>query len=610
MTYPIVDSVFTHQHALEWLTEIAILNGRLFILLAFALIFIRFFNGSAAKRHFVIVLAFVAAILLPIITQWIPPIEIVVEIDRSVHSADAIPQSIVELNKNTVQNKSISSQQQTFLYWLFLYLSISAFFILQIIRSNLAMVRLLGHSSQDGLDDWNWQLRECTQLLNLHTNISIHHNNSISSPLTWGFFRSYILVPTTALNWNEDMKRSALLHELAHIKRRDCLSKQFARIVCAIYWINPLCWLALRQCSHYAESASDDLALNSGIKLSHYAENLLNVAKQVNRLQKRWALAAMSMVGFPIEKLNQHKKSSQLHLRMSAILNPHGCRAPINWNCVCITFLFVFGLLLPITSFKAKLVEQYNYVLTNPGIQIKPKKQNIVFDSPIEKDLGLNAIEKQTEIQQQIQAVLKQGIKSTPATPPLPKFEYREVPASVVLENAKLKVQQALTKTRTENYLSLKSDKGDIKAPRQTNALAITNRSETKANVDMDVVEAFDLAGIMGTHEAMDHLSNNTIDAKAVLSEIEPYVPQLIVTPSYPRRAQSRGIEGELLVEFDIDSGGRVRAAKIIEAQPSGVFDRAVLKAIQKNRYTPQKIDGKAVAVSGVQEKYVFVLET
>lgn len=63
-------------------------------------------------------------------------------------------------------------------------------------------------------------------------------------------------------------------------------------------------------------------------------------------------------------------------------------------------------------------------------------------------------------------------------------------------------------------------------------------------------------------------------------------------------------------MEFDIDSGGRVTAAKVINAQPSGVFDRAVLKAVQKNRYTPQKIDGKAVAVSGVQEKYVFVLET
>ena len=82
------------------------------------------------------------------------------------------------------------------------------------------------------------------------------------------------------------------------------------------------------------------------------------------------------------------------------------------------------------------------------------------------------------------------------------------------------------------------------------------------------------------------------------------------MTPDYPRRAQSRQIEGELTVEFGINQTGEVVDAKIISANPSGIFDRAVLRALQKNRYTPQKVDGKAVPVSGLQEKYVFVLET
>ncbi len=495
MTYPTVNGVFSNHHAFEWLTQIAILNGRLFVLLAIALLLIRFFKGSAAKRHFMMVLAFVAAIALPFASQWFPAIEIVVEIDQPVSalgSTNNFPDQTRVIN-------TVGTQKPYLLYWVFLYLSISVFFLVQILRSNLSIHRLISNSSNLGLAPWNKTLDECCELLGTKTSIVILHSKSISSPLTWGFSRSYILIPTTALEWNDEMRRSALLHELAHIKRKDCLSKQFARVVCAVYWINPLCWIALKHFSHYAESASDDLALRSGIKLSHYAENLLQVAIQVNQRQKQWTLAAMSMVGFPVDKLSAGKKPSQLSLRVSAILNPDGCRAPINTSCVLLTFLLVFGLLLPITSFKASLVEQYNYIVSDSVPIVPASKQTTATpETYLDKDYGLNELNEKLEAQLDIQKALKQNIKYTALTPPLPKVEYREVPASEVLEKAKQKVQHALASIGKTKDGESALKKQNISAKEDPSAnLAAANEE------DIDVVSAFDLAGIMGTHEAL-----------------------------------------------------------------------------------------------------------
>ena len=49
-------------------------------------------------------------------------------------------------------------------------------------------------------------------------------------------------------------------------------------------------------------------------------------------------------------------------------------------------------------------------------------------------------------------------------------------------------------------------------------------------------------------------------------------VPTSIVQPVYPRRAQTRGIEGDVLFEIGISSDGAVTDATVIEAMPPGIF--------------------------------------
>lgn len=85
-------------------------------------------------------------------------------------------------------------------------------------------------------------------------------------------------------------------------------------------------------------------------------------------------------------------------------------------------------------------------------------------------------------------------------------------------------------------------------------------------------------------------------------------LPVVKVTPVYPTRAAERGIEGHVLVEFTIDKLGRVVDVSIVDADPRGVFDRAALKAVERFRYKPRVVNGKAIPVSGVQHLVSFEL--
>jgi len=66
-----------------------------------------------------------------------------------------------------------------------------------------------------------------------------------------------------------------------------------------------------------------------------------------------------------------------------------------------------------------------------------------------------------------------------------------------------------------------------------------------------------------------------------------PARPRTSLAPVYPIQAQQNGIEGVVVVEFSVDVNGRTFDWVILESSADGVFDDAVLRAIQRWRFTP-----------------------
>jgi len=136
-------------------------------------------------------------------------------------------------------------------------------------------------------------------------------------PMTWGVRYPLVLLPAGCEDWDQERRRIVLMHELAHVQRRDCLAQFIGQLACALYWFHPLVWVAARQLSLERERACDDRVLAAGTRASVYAGHLLGVARSL-QAREDWTLAAITMA-----------HPSQLEGRVRAILDTRSRRATL-----------------------------------------------------------------------------------------------------------------------------------------------------------------------------------------------------------------------------------------------------------------------------------------
>ena len=162
-----------------------------------------------------------------------------------------------------------------------------------------------------------------------------------SMPMASGIFKPSVLMPEDANRWPLERLRIVLLHELAHVKRRDCLTHVIVQLACALYWFNPLAWIAARHVRTERERACDDLVLACGTRGPDYAEELLEIAR-VMRGGRYPALLAGATLAMA------HR--SQLEGRLIAILDPKVPRAAVSRLRTALTAVGVACALAPLAA--------------------------------------------------------------------------------------------------------------------------------------------------------------------------------------------------------------------------------------------------------------------
>jgi len=101
----------------------------------------------------------------------------------------------------------------------------------------------------------------------------------------------------------------------------------------------------------------------------------------------------------------------------------------------------------------------------------------------------------------------------------------------------------------------------------------------------------------------------NQCETKANIDTLNQLaVPLKLNAPRYPRRAQERGIEGKVLVEYDVDVGGKVINPKVIWSEHE-VFDSSALKSVSSWVFKPALKNGKPILSKGLCHNLTFLLE-
>jgi BlaR1 peptidase M56 len=150
--------------------------------------------------------------------------------------------------------------------------------IARLLADRLKVRRLARETPELNDHEWLAMLRDCAGELNVRRPVRLLRSRDQVTPLAIGIRHRAIVLPASAGEWSDDMRRAVLRHELAHIARHDCLTQTAAATACAMYWIHPGAWWLARRLRAERELACDDLVLSTGTNAHDYADHLLELA--------------------------------------------------------------------------------------------------------------------------------------------------------------------------------------------------------------------------------------------------------------------------------------------------------------------------------------------
>ena len=202
--------------------------------------------------------------------------------------------------------------------------------------------------------------------------VSLRESSLIFVPLTTGWRRPCILLPTAWHTWSEEKLGHVLVHELTHVRRGDCWTALAAELVVCLYWFHPLAWWLKRRLAVLAEECCDDAAIGATGNRAAYARHLLEIASLLCDQPRRLNYAGLAMT-----------RRSQVERRIVAILDPNRpLSRRLTWGALLLLVAATVPLVAVAAALKPAAETSDDSSVSNPKQTKVPREAQVALAEP------------------------------------------------------------------------------------------------------------------------------------------------------------------------------------------------------------------------------------
>ena len=418
-------------------------------------------------------------------------------------------------------------------------------------------------------EDWMRAVLELSQFHKLARSVRLLQcGSSLAMPLTWGTLRPVIVLPSGAAHWTEDRRRVVLSHELAHIARHDWLLQICAELARCFYWFHPLVWLAAARLRQESERASDDAVLRSGIAPSHYASQLLDLARTLENSSRAWSTALAIA------------RPSNLERRFAAMLNPSLNRRHLSPKAKFLIPLLALCALVPLAALRL------------PGQNLSGKFTGTILDP------SGGAVPNATIVMTNHKAnTFAPSLALPPCTVDMTtsdadgNFVFKALPAG--------EYEMKVLKPGFATYLApqVVLDPGrDLAMTAKLNIGSINETVDVQAEGSAKSAAAAQALEAEAKSKATRIRIGGNVEAAKVITKVQPI---------YPESAKDAGVQGTVLLHAVVGMDGRPLQLQVLNSQINPDLARAAVEAVSQWRYQPTLLNGEPVEIdTTIQVKF------
>jgi len=507
-------------------------------------------RSSAAQRHQVWAAAILASLALPFFslllptwhsatlgsaaTLWIPA-----RANPASSGSQAIPSVIITAaSDSAIFNKLAVA---ALLAWALGF----SFVPLRLLAGLRRLAWMSAHSKPLFDDSWMSTVLEISKFHRIDRSVRLLESSSaLAMPLTWGIFRPVMVLPSSAEHWPEDLRRIVLSHELAHIARQDWFLQICAELARATYWFHPLVWLAAARLRQESERASDDAVLLSGIAPTHYASQLLDLARTLENSGRAWSTALAIA------------RPTNLERRFAAMLNPSLNRRCLSFKAKFLIPLFAAGILVPLATLRL------------PAQTLSGKTSGTIHDP------SGTGVANATIIMSNHEA---KTIDMT-STDREGNFTFKPLPAG----NYELQILKPGFETYRLSQIALDAGRDFSR----TFTLEVGAITEHVMVVPENAAKPVPVETTSGKPSRLSIGGN--IQAAKIITKVQPV---------YPDSAKSAGVSGIVILHAVVGMNGKPLSLRVMNSQVDPDLARSAVEAVSRWRYSPTLLNGEPIEV-------------